>query len=71
MAKMPEGRAEAGARKNEYEKARVRARVEHPFRVIKRQLGLAKVSFKGLAKHTAHVITLFASSNLCGWPGRN
>jgi len=38
--------------------------VEHPFRVIKRQFGLAKVRFKGLAKNTAHVITLFALSNL-------
>jgi IS5 family transposase len=68
MAKMPEGRAKATARKNEYEKASVRAKVEHPFRVIKRQFGLAKVRFKGLAKNTAHVITLFALSNL--WMAR-
>jgi IS5 family transposase len=68
MAKMPEGRAKARARKNEYEKASVRAKVEHPFRVIKRQFGLAKVRFKGLAKNTAHVITLFALSNL--WMAR-
>ncbi|AGU49380.1 transposase, IS4 family [Variovorax paradoxus B4] len=68
MAKMPEGRAKARARKNEYEKARVRAKVEHPFRVIKRQFGLVKVRFKGLAKNTAHVITLFALSNL--WMAR-
>ena len=38
--------------------------MEHPFRVIKRQFGLMKVRFKGLAKNTAHVITLFALSNL-------
>ena len=68
MAKMPEGRAKARARKNEYEKASVRAKVEHPFRVIKRQFGLVKVRFKGLAKNTAHVITLFALSNL--WMAR-
>jgi transposase, IS5 family len=68
MAKMPEGRAKARARKNEYEKASVRAKVEHPFRVIKRQFGLAKVRFKGLAKNAAHVITLFALSNL--WMAR-
>jgi IS5 family transposase len=68
IAKMPEGRAKARARKNEYEKASVRAKVEHPFRVIKRQFGLAKVRFKGLAKNTAHVITLFALSNL--WMAR-
>ena len=64
MAKMPEGRAKARARKQEYQKASIRAKVEHPFRVIKRQFGLVKVRFKGLAKNTAHVITLFALSNL-------
>jgi len=42
----------------------VRAKVEHPFRVIKRQFGLVKVRFRGLAKNTAHVTTLFALSNL-------
>lgn len=68
MAKLPEGRAKARVRKNEYEKASVRAKVEHPFRVIKRQFGLVKVRFKGLAKNTAHVITLFALSNL--WMAR-
>ena len=68
MAKLPEGRAKARARKNEYEKASVRAKVEHPFRVIKRQFGLVRVRFKGLAKNTAHVITLFALSNL--WMAR-
>jgi IS5 family transposase len=44
------------------------AKVEHPFRVIKRQFGLMKVRFRGLAKNTAHVITLFALSNL--WMAR-
>ena len=52
----------------ERRKASVRARVEHPFRVIKRQFGLMKVRFRGLAKNTAHVITLFALSNL--WMAR-
>lgn len=64
MAKMPEGGAKARARKKEYEKASVRAKVEHPFRVIKHQFGLMKVRFRGLAKNTAHVVTLFALSNL-------
>jgi IS5 family transposase len=68
MAKMQEGRAKARARKQEYKKASIRAKVEHPFRVIKRQFGLVKVRFKGLAKNTAHVITLFALSNL--WMAR-
>ncbi|GAC1500493.1 MAG: IS5-like element ISPsy2 family transposase [Steroidobacteraceae bacterium] len=49
-------------------KAKIRARVEHPFRVIKRQFGYVKVRFKGLAKNTAQIITLFALSNL--WMAR-
>ena len=45
-------------------KASVRAKVEHPFRVIKCQFGFAKVRYKGLAKNTAQLVTLFALSNL-------
>jgi IS5 family transposase len=45
-------------------KARIRAKVEHPFRVIKRQFGHTKVRYRGLAKNTAQLKTLFALSNL-------
>ncbi|PDM32614.1 transposase, partial [Xanthomonas vasicola] len=45
-------------------KASLRAKVEHPFRVIKRQFGYVKVRYRGLAKNTAQVLTLFALSNL-------
>ena len=45
-------------------KASVRAKVEHPFRVIKRQFGHVKVRYRGLAKNTAQLKTLFALSNL-------
>ena len=68
IAKLPEGRVKARVQKEEYRKASVRAKVEHPFRVIKRQFGLVKVRFRGLAKNTAHVVTLFALSNL--WMAR-
>ena len=51
-------------RKIEKAKAQVRAKVEHPFRVIKRQFGYVKVRFRGLAKNTAQMVTLFALSNL-------
>jgi IS5 family transposase len=68
IAKLPEGRRKVVARKREHRKASVRAKVEHPFRVIKRQFGLAKVRFRGLVKNTAHVVTLFALSNL--WMAR-
>jgi len=55
-------------RKIEKAKAQVRAKVEHPFGVIKRQFGYAKVRFRGLAKNTAQMLTLFALSNL--WMAR-
>jgi len=45
-------------------KARIRAKVEHPFRVIKRQFGHVKVRYRGLAKNTAQLHTLFALANL-------
>ena len=61
---MAEGRATTRVQKQEHSKASVRAKVEHQFRVFKRQFGLMKVRFKGLAKNTAHVITLFALCNL-------
>ncbi len=49
-------------------KASVRAKVEHPFRVVKRQFGFTKVRYRGLAKNTAQLTTLFALSNL--WMAR-
>ena len=49
-------------------KAGIRARVEHPFRVLKRQFGHAKVRYRGLAKNTAQLHTLFALANL--WMAR-
>ena len=48
----------------EQAKARIRAKVEHPFRVIKRQYGHEKVRYRGLANNTAQLHTMFALSNL-------
>ena len=48
----------------EYAKAQVRAKVEHPFRVIKRQFGYTNVRFRGLSKNIAPQTTLFALSDL-------
>jgi IS5 family transposase len=56
--------ADALIDKAEKLKAAIRAKVEHPFRVIKRQFGFVKVRFRGLAKNTAQLKTLFALSNL-------
>jgi IS5 family transposase len=44
--------------------SQLRARVEHPFRVVKRQFGFTKVRYRGLTKNTAQLTTLFALSNL-------
>jgi len=44
--------------------AKVRARVEHPFRVIKCQFGYIKTRYRGLAKNRAQLFTLFALGNL-------
>ena len=44
--------------------ASIHAKVEHPFRVIKRQFGFVKVCYCGQKKNTAQLVTLFALSNL-------
>ena len=44
--------------------AKVRARVEHPFRILKRQFCHVKTRYRGLAKNRAHLFTLFALGNL-------
>ena len=54
--------------KIERAKASIRAKVEHPFRVVKRQFGYVKVRYRGLKKNTAQLMTLFALSNL--WMAR-
>ncbi|AVS98812.1 IS5/IS1182 family transposase, partial [Paracidovorax avenae] len=46
----------------------IRARVEHPFRVIKQQFGHAKVRYRGLAKNTARLQVMFALGNV--WMAR-
>ena len=45
-------------------KARIRAKVEHAFRVIKCQFGHRKTRYRGLAKNTHQLQVLFALSNL-------
>ena len=48
--------------------ASIRAKVEHPFRVIKRQFGHVKVRYRGLKKNTAQLNTVFALADL--WMAR-
>jgi len=45
-------------------KASIRAKVEHPFRVIKCQFGHRKTRYRGLAKNTSQLQMMFALSNL-------
>ncbi len=49
-------------------KASIRAKVEHPFRLVKQQFGYTKVRYRGLAKNTARLTMLFALGNL--WMAR-
>ena len=45
-------------------KAHIRAKVEHPFRVIKRQFGLQKTRLRGMLKNRCKVNVLAALSNI-------
>lgn len=54
--------------KLEQAKTRIQSRVKHPFPVVKRQFSHVRVHYRGLAKSTAQLHTLFALSNL--WMAR-
>jgi transposase, IS5 family len=45
-------------------RSQIRARCEHPFHVVKRLWGHAKVRYRGLAKNTSQLFALFSLSNL-------
>jgi transposase, IS5 family len=65
---MAEGGLKQVTKQLEYLKSAVRAKVEHPFRVIKRQFGYQKVRYRDLAKSTGQILALFTLSNL--WMAR-
>ncbi|TPE45102.1 IS5 family transposase, partial [Maribrevibacterium harenarium] len=50
--------------RTEYLKASIRAKVEHPFRILKCQFGFRKVVYKGLSKNDTKLAVLFALGNL-------
>jgi IS5 family transposase len=59
----------AGPRKDltlalEKAKAQLRAYVEHPFHIVKNLFKYSKVRYRGLAKNTAQLHSLFALANL-------
>jgi IS5 family transposase len=45
-------------------KSKIRAKVEHPFQVLKCQWGYTKTRYKGLFKNSMQVYTLFSLINL-------
>lgn len=59
----PDGQDEAERQRNRT-KSRTRARVEHPFLVLKQLWGFAKVRYRGLAKNANRVFTSLAMVNL-------
>ena len=48
----------------EYSKARIRTKVEHPFHVVKNLFKHNKTRYRGLAKNTAQLLTLFGLAKL-------
>ena len=66
IAKQPEGRRKEAAKKREHRQASVRAKVEHPFRVIKRQFGLMKVRSAGWPR-TRRTWSRCSHCRTCGW----
>ena len=58
LASMP-----APDREIESRKASVRAKVEHPFLIVKRDFGFAKTRYRGISKNLNHLHVLFASAN--------
>jgi len=61
---MAEGALKELTEQAETLKARLRARVEHPFHVVKNLFRHRKVRYRGLAKNLAQCQVLFALANL-------
>jgi len=62
---MAEGTLKELTQAYEKAKAQVRARVEHPFHIIKNLFKHRKTRYRGIAKNTAQLYSLFALANLC------
>jgi transposase, IS5 family len=61
---LPKSKLGRTLEKLEHLKASVRAKVEHPFHVIKNLFRHRKTRYRGLAKNTAQLFTLFGLANL-------
>jgi transposase, IS5 family len=61
---MAEGALKEVCKQIEHVKAQVRARVEHPFHIVKNLFRHRKVRYRGLRKNAAQIETLFALANI-------
>ena len=61
---MPEGLTKQLKQALERVKAQIRARIEHPFHVVKNRFQHRKTRYRGLAKNTAQMFSLFGLANL-------
>lgn len=59
-------------KKMEHDKSAIRCKVEHAFLIVKKQMGYAKVVYRGIEKNMNRFHMLFASANLimCSRAGR-
>ena len=57
-------RSQGQLKRREHEKSSVRAKVEHVFAVVKKQLRYRKTRYRGLQKQTAKLNMMFALANL-------
>jgi len=64
IKKMEDSRKKTLLQAFEKTKASIRAKVEHPFHIIKNLFGYRKVRYKGLTKNQAQLFSLFALANL-------
>jgi IS5 family transposase len=64
VRELPEGLVKELTLRYEKAKAQVRARVEHPFHVVKNLFRHRKARYRGLSKNTAQLQSLFALANL-------
>jgi IS5 family transposase len=62
--KLPEGYARDFEKQLERRKSTVRAKVEYPFLLLKRQFGYRKTVYRGIVKNLQRLFMLFCSSNL-------
>jgi transposase, IS5 family len=64
ITKMAEGSLKVLTKALERVKAQIRARVEHPYHVVKNLFHYKKARYKGLAKNAAQMHSLFGLANL-------